>query len=90
MGAAREAQQEGVGSGSGAMLDGEFEPVVGTPHQVAGGVGPGMQIGGAAQGLAEIAARTLGHVVVSARRAATPREIAPDPARRTARRTTAP
>ena len=45
------------------MLDGELQTVVGTPHQVAGRVGPGMQIGGAAQGLAEIAARALGQVV---------------------------
>ena len=37
------------------MLDGELEAVVGTPHEIAGGVGPGMQIGGATQGLAEIA-----------------------------------
>ena len=42
------------------MLDSELQTVVGAPHQIAGGVGPGMQIGGAAQGLAEIA---LGHVV---------------------------
>ena len=45
------------------MFDGELEPVVGPPHGVACGVGPGMQIGGAAQGLAEIAARALGQVV---------------------------
>ena len=63
VGAACEAQQERVGSGSGAVLDGELQTVVGTPHEVAGGVGPGMQIGGAAQGLAEIAAGALGHVV---------------------------
>ena len=45
------------------MLDGELQTVVGAPHQIAGGVGPGVQVGGAAQGLAEIAAGALGHVV---------------------------
>lgn len=45
------------------MLDSELQTVVGAPHQIAGGVGPGMQIGGAAQGLAEIAPGALGHVV---------------------------
>ena len=45
------------------MLDGELQTVVGAPHQIAGGVGPGMQVGGAAQGLAEIAPGALGHVV---------------------------
>lgn len=45
------------------MLDGELETVVGAPHEIAGRVGPGMQVGGAAQGLAEIAAGALGHVV---------------------------
>ena len=39
------------------MLDGELQTVVGAPHEIAGGVGPGMEIGRAAQGLAEIAAR---------------------------------
>ena len=63
VGAASEAQQERVRSGSGAVLDGELQPVVGAPQQIAGGVGPGMQIGGAAQGLAEIAAGALGQVV---------------------------
>ena len=62
-GAACEAQQEGVGSGSGAVLDGEQQTVVGAAHQVTGGIGPGMQIGGAAQGLAEIARGALGQVV---------------------------
>ena len=38
------------------MLDGELQTVVGAPHEIAGGVGPGMEIGRAAQGLAEIAA----------------------------------
>ena len=63
VGAAREAQQERVGSGSGAVLDGELQAVVGAAHQIAGGIGPGVQIGGAAQGLAEIAAGALGQVV---------------------------
>ena len=61
--AAREAQQEGFGSGSGAVFDGEEQTVVGAAQQIAGGIGPGMQVGRAAQGLAEIAARALGHVV---------------------------
>ena len=63
VGAASEAQQEGIGSGSGAVLDGEKQTVVGAAHQVTGGIGPGMQIGGAAQGLAEIARGALGQVV---------------------------
>ena len=45
------------------MLDGELETVVGAPHQIAGGVGSGIQVGGAAQGLAEIAPGALGYVV---------------------------
>ena len=45
------------------MLDGELQTVVGAAHEIAGGVGPGMEIGRAAQGLAEIAAGALGHVV---------------------------
>ena len=45
------------------MLDGELQTVVGAAHEIAGGVGPGMEIGRAAQGLAEIAPGALGHVV---------------------------
>ena len=45
------------------MLDGELQTVVGTAHQIAGGVGPSVQVGGATQGLAEIAAGAFGHVV---------------------------
>ena len=61
--AADKAQQNGLGSGGGAMLDGEQQAVVGAAGEIAGGVGPGVQVRGAAQGLTEVAAAAFGHVV---------------------------
>ena len=60
------------------MLDGEQQPVVGTAHQVAGGVGPGMQIGGEVAlvpwiGQGEISwLSALTHVTIPAQRGAAP------------------
>ena len=62
-GIAVEAQQDGVGRGGRAMLDGEQQAPVAAARQIAGGVGPGVQVRGAAQGLAEVAPRALGEVM---------------------------
>ena len=43
--AAGETDQEGIGRGCGAMFDGEQQAPVGAAHEVAGGVGPGVQVG---------------------------------------------
>jgi len=53
--ASGEAQQQGLGRGRGAVLDGEAEALVGLADEVAGGVGPGVEVGAAAQGLAGVA-----------------------------------
>ena len=58
-----EAQQDGVGRGGGAMLDGKQHAPVAAARQIAGGVGPGVQVRGAAQGLAEVAPGALGEVM---------------------------
>lgn len=58
-----ESQEHGVGRDSGAVLDGETEALVGSAEEIASGVGPGVEVGAAAEGLAGVAARALGHVV---------------------------
>ena len=58
-----EAEKQGLGSGSGAVLDGEAQALIGTADEVTGGVVPGVQIGATAQGLAEVAAGAFCHVV---------------------------
>ena len=57
------AQQQGIGCWGGAVLDGETQAVVGEAYQVACGVQPGVEIGTAPQGLAEVAAGAFGHVM---------------------------
>ena len=45
------------------MLDGEQQAPVAAARQIAGGIGPGVQVRGAAQRLTEVAPRALGEVV---------------------------
>ena len=61
--AAVQAQQHGLGRGGGAMLDGEQQAPVAAARQIAGGIGPGVQVRGAAQRLAEVALRAFGEVM---------------------------
>lgn len=61
--AAAEPQKHGIDGGSGAVLDGEAEALVGSTEEIASRVGPGVEVGAAPQGLAGVAARALGHVV---------------------------
>jgi len=44
-----EMEREGLRGGRGAVLEREEEPVAG-PHEVGGGVGPGVDVGAAAEG----------------------------------------
>ena len=61
--ATSEAEEQGFGGGSGAVLDGETQALIVAAYEVASGVGPGVEIGAAPEGLAEVAAGAFGHVV---------------------------
>jgi hypothetical protein len=58
-----EAEQQGFGSGSGSVFDGEAQTLIGAAAEIAGGVGPGVEVGASAQRLAGILAGSFGHVV---------------------------
>jgi hypothetical protein len=58
-----EGQQEGVGRRCLAVFDGQAQTLVGASDEVAGGVGPGVEVGAAAERLAGVPARALGHVM---------------------------
>lgn len=61
--ATSEAEEQGFGGGSGAVLDGETQALIVAAYEVASGVGPGVEIGAAPEGLAKVAAGAFGHVV---------------------------
>ena len=58
-----QTQQDRIGRGGRAMLDAQQQAPVAAARQIAGGVGPGVQVRGAAQGLAEVAPRAFGKVM---------------------------
>jgi len=58
-----EAEHQGVGSRSGAVLDGETKALIVAAKEVTCGVSPGVEIGAAPEGLTEVAAGAFGHVV---------------------------
>ena len=58
-----EGQQEGIGRRCGAVLDGQAQALIGASDEVAGGVGPCMEVGAAAERLAGVPARAFGHVM---------------------------
>ena len=51
-----EAKQQGLGSGSGAVVNGEAQALIGSADQVTCGVVPGVEIGATSEGLAEVTA----------------------------------
>ena len=57
-----EVEEHGVGSGGGSVLDGELQPGFAT-DEVAGRVGPGVEITAASKRLPEIGAWLLAHMV---------------------------
>lgn len=64
VGAGDEPELDGAGSGGGAVLGDEDDPVGAVAMgQVGGVVGPGVEIAGASEGLAEVGAAAFAHVV---------------------------
>lgn len=59
---ADECDADGIGRGRAAVFEGEHQAAA-TAHEIGRGVGPGMQVSAAAQGLSELGARAFTHVV---------------------------
>ena len=58
-----EGEEQGVGRRCCAVLHGQAQALIGASDEVTGRVGPGVEIGAAAERLAGVPARALGHVV---------------------------
>jgi hypothetical protein len=58
-----ETEEQGLGCGRGAVLDREPESLLGPAQEVAGGVGPGVEVRAAPERLAEVLASPFTHVV---------------------------